>query len=542
MGITVQHQPPLTALSELAFQTGQLQYRNQRRRELEAQQLAQAQMAQKERLAQMQVMANTQSQMRGHQQGMQRLAYQNMMGQQSQVGQHQLQMIQNAERAKQQRELANIYGENNVQAANMASENRMFERQQQAIKDMYDNVLNQQGQEALHGLLGQQQELKMSPDISPEEKQQQMEQIEQQIFQLREDPAMTLGRDQMPGAVRRKDEFFDEVMQQDGQWLPRLRTSEMVTLPDGTPSERIISLEELQQKAYKREEIDGTNTVRIRRLDPNQGLIWSEYDKVDTEKQQVEREKLNNIKLNSEAEVTKQVYADYQSFIGDREEGIFGDVDADAAPQMNMIQWLNSPDGALSKRLLERHGIEIDILDGQAQEIDPLGIMGEQEPVVEPQRPPERVHPDIVPEVVPRDDQGRIIPPTTELRDGTQIRYQPHDSTEAETPSEFNDSWENWTINFENWYRGLNDKEFGEKDELGNTYELGTIVRASSELGGQPEDIPITPIVIENVLREGGLEKDRIDHLIKLAKWRFEENYGETWEDWSANKGIPVAN
>ena len=408
----------------------------------------------------------------------------------------------------------------------------------------------------------------------------------------------------MPGAVRRKDDFFDEVRQQDGTWASRLRTTATVTLPDGSTTTKNIPLEELQQQAYKREEIEGT--VRIRRLDPYENrLVWDEYDKIDTEKQQVEREKLENIKLNSEADVTKQVYTDYQSFIGDREEDLFGDEGVEVAPQMNMIEWLNSPNGALSRRLLERHGIELDGLTSQP--IDPLGmmgpdtggdlqqaqldarvhhdspmlsVMGEGPPVpasvaafntlkelgeipedaefdefladrraarehqvdAEGQPQPEPAHPDVVSEVRPRDNQGRIVPPTTELADGTQISYQPHDSTEAETPSEFNDSWENWSINFENWYRGLNDKQFGEKDGLGNTYELGTIVRSSFELGGQPEDVPITPMVIENVLREGGLEKDRIEYLIKLAKWRFKEHYGETWEDWSTDKGMPVAN
>ena len=591
MGIVVQHQPPLTALSELAFQTGQLQYRNQRRRELEAQQLAQAQMAQKERMAQMQVMANTQSQMRGHQMGMQRLAYQNMMGQQSQVGQHQLQMIQNAERAKQQRELANIYGENNVQAANVASENRMFERQQSAIKDMYDNVLNQQGQEALHGLLGQQQELKMSPDISPEEKQQQMEQIEQQIFQLREDPSMTLGRDQMPGHVRRKDDIYEEVRQADGNYIPRVRTTRSVTLPDGSIVTENIPIEEIRAKTDKVEPIEGTDQIRVTRFNPATGQI----DETTHQSNKLTPEQELKQKDNEQAAI-KQVYDAYGTYkeAQDAAKRAYEDAVSMAPPgddkhslapddALSFTDWINSKDGILQKDMLKRAGIDVDALmrEWEVKEWEKQGatagwypgVMGEGPPVpagvagfhalkevgaipedaefdeffgddAQGQPQPEQIAPEEkfrgelnINEWRPTSPDGSPNPiPMVDEEGGKAYKNHFHPSLNLEVDpntgrideGDYHDAMITFEQNLVDFYLDSDDPNFDRRDRSGMSYQLGTSW-VYKDQNGELKDMTVNPDTIHNAIYRATGNLDKAKAIEDKALADYQKFYRVPW-------------
>ena len=553
MGIVVQHQPPLTALSELAFQTGQLQYRNQRRRELEAQQLAQAQMAQ------MQVMANTQSQMRGHQQGMQRLAYQNMMGQQSQFGQHQLQMIQQAERAKQQRELANIYGENNVQAANIASENRMFERQQAAIKDMYDNVLNQQGQEALHGLLGQQQELKMSPDISPEEKQQQMEQIEQQIFQLRDDPSMTLGRDQMPGHVRRRDDIYEEVRQADGTYIPRVRTTRSVTLPDGSTVTENIPIEEIRAKTDKVEPIEGTDEVRVSRFNEATGQVDVTTHKSnkltpDQELKQKQAQQDALKQVNDAYNTIKEAHANAQEEAAARGQAVL--------PLAPMSEWLNSKEGIIHKEILKQSGIDVDRLFAEYELVDQIknnplqsalgmpllgapGAMGAgghevEQPQPEQIAPEEKFRGEVnINEWHPVDPDGSPNPiPMVDEEGGKAYKnhFHPNMGLEVDPNTGRIDEgdYENAMVTFEqnlqDFYLDSDDPNFDRRDEYGMSYQLGTSW-VYKDHNGELRDMTVTPDVIENAIYRATNKPEKARAIRDKALADYERFYGVPWRD-----------
>ena len=571
MGIVVQHQPPLTALSELAFQTGQLQYRNQRRRELEAQQLAQAQMAQKERLAQMQVMSNTQSQMRGHQQGMQRLAYQNMMGQQGQQSQHQLQMIQNAERAKQQRELANIYGENNVQAANVASENRMFERQQSAIKDMYDNVLNQQGQEALHGLLGQQQELKMSPDISPEEKQQQMEQIEQQIFQLREDPSMTLGRDQMPGHVRRKDDIYEEVRQADGNYIPRVRTTRSVTLPDGSIVTENIPIEEIRAKTDKVEPIEGTDEVRVSRYNEATDLVDVTTHKSNklTPEQELKQKQ-------GEQAAIKQVYDAYGTYKDAQDAakraydeaismGRTDDEPSLVAPDdaLSFTDWINSKDGILQKEMLKRAGIDVDALmrewevsntpvgagllphgDTQSNPFEGLLNQQPQQDQQAQQPQPEQIAPEEkfrgelnINEWHPVDPNGSPNPiPMVDEEGGKAYKNHFHPNMGLEVDpntgrideGDYHDAMITFEQNLVDFYLDSDDPNFDRRDRSGMSYQLGTSW-VYKDQNGELKDMTVNPDTIHNAIYRATGNLDKAKAIEDKALADYQKFYRVPW-------------
>ena len=559
MGIVVQHQPPLTALSELAFQTGQLQYRNQRRRELEAQQLAQAQMAQKERLAQMQVMANTQSQMRGHQQGMQRLAYQNMMGQQGQQSQHQLQMIQNAERAKQQRELANIYGENNVQAANVASENRMFERQQSAIKDMYDNVLNQQGQEALHGLLGQQQELKMSPDISPEEKQQQMEQIEQQIFQLREDPSMTLGRDQMPGHVRRKDDIYEEVRQADGNYIPRVRTTRPAVQPDGSIALENIPIEEIRAKTDKVEPIEGTDEVRVSRYNEATGLVDVTTHKSNklTPEQRVKQQ-------DAQQSAVKQVTDAYQAMKDARDALVSQSPPNAAIPElMSMSDWLNSKEGVIHKQVLKNSGLDVDALmrewevsndpvgagllprgDTQSNPFEGLLNQQPQQDQQAQQPQPEQIAPEEkfrgelnINEWHPVDPNGSANPiPMVDEEGGKAYKNHFHPNMGLEVDpntgrideGDYHDAMITFEQNLVDFYLDSDDPNFDRRDRSGMSYQLGTSW-VYKDQNGELKDMTVNPDTIHNAIYRATGNLDKAKAIEDKALADYQKFYRVPW-------------
>ena len=591
MPITVQHQPPLTALSELAFQTGQLQYRNQRRRELEAQQLAQAQMGQKERLAQMQVMSNTQSQMRGHQQGMQRLAYQNMMGQQGQQSQHQLQMIQNAERAKQQRELANVYGENNVQSANVASENRMFERQQSAIKDMYDNVLNQQGQESLHGLLGQQQELQMSPDISPEEKQQQNEQIQQQIFQLGEDPSMTLGRDEKPGHVRGKGDIYEEVRQADGTYVPRVRTTRSVTLPDGSIAPENIPIEEIRAKTDKVEPIEGTDEVRVSRYNESTGQVEEtthQSNKLTPEQElkqkQGEQAAIKQVydaygTYKDAQEATKQAYEEAASNVPMGEEPSL--VAPDDA--ISFTDWINSKDGILQKEMLKRAGIDVDALtrEWEVKEWEKQGasagwhpgVMGEGPPVpagvaafntlkelgeipedaefdeflgddAQGQPQPEQIAPEEkfrgelnINEWRPTSPDGSPNPIAMVDEEGGKAyknHFHPNMNIEVDPNTGQMDlvDYANATISFEqnlaDFHLDSDDPNFDRRDRSGMSYQLGTSW-VYKDQNGELKDMTVTPDTIENAILRATNNHEKARAIRNLALAKYQRFYRVPW-------------
>lgn len=76
MGIVVSHQPAVAAPGLMAARTGQLEYRNQRRRELEALAMQQAEMAQRARMQRESIAAGFQRQNMGHMQNMQNNAWQ----------------------------------------------------------------------------------------------------------------------------------------------------------------------------------------------------------------------------------------------------------------------------------------------------------------------------------------------------------------------------------------------------------------------------------------------------------------------------------
>jgi len=101
MPIRVEHGPNLAPVGQLAYQTGQLEYRNKRRTELERLAMLQAQMRQKAQQQQQSIQATLQGQKMSHMNAMQRL----------QLGQHFGQI--NAEQANQWQVQADVKAQEN---------------------------------------------------------------------------------------------------------------------------------------------------------------------------------------------------------------------------------------------------------------------------------------------------------------------------------------------------------------------------------------------------------------------------------------------
>ena len=111
MPIVYKHQPSYAPVGAMALQAGQLQYRNQRRRELEEQQMRLAEMQQRERMANRQISANLYGQQMSHMGNMQKLAYQNQfqMNRDHLLNQYQIQG--RADNFQNQLKLTDIHGQ-----------------------------------------------------------------------------------------------------------------------------------------------------------------------------------------------------------------------------------------------------------------------------------------------------------------------------------------------------------------------------------------------------------------------------------------------
>ena len=81
MPIRVEHGPNLAAVGQLAYRTGQYEYRNKRRTELERLAMQQAEMRQRAQQQQQQIAATLQGQRMSHMGAMQRLQQAQQFGQ-----------------------------------------------------------------------------------------------------------------------------------------------------------------------------------------------------------------------------------------------------------------------------------------------------------------------------------------------------------------------------------------------------------------------------------------------------------------------------
>jgi hypothetical protein len=124
MPIVVEHQPAFAAPGMMAAQTGQLEYRNKRRRELEQLAMQQAEMAQRQRISNNNIVAGFQKQQIAHQMNLQNNALQWQRG-----------MIDDEAHHNRQKELVDINQQNQLKIAQANAQKEEEERKRQAIQD-----------------------------------------------------------------------------------------------------------------------------------------------------------------------------------------------------------------------------------------------------------------------------------------------------------------------------------------------------------------------------------------------------------------------
>lgn len=124
MPIVVEHQPAFAAPGMMAAQTGQLEYRNKRRRELEQLAMQQAEMAQRQRIANNNIVAGFQKQQIAHQMNLQNNALQWQRG-----------MIDDEAHHNRQKELVDINQQNQLKIAQANAQKEEEERKRKAIQD-----------------------------------------------------------------------------------------------------------------------------------------------------------------------------------------------------------------------------------------------------------------------------------------------------------------------------------------------------------------------------------------------------------------------
>lgn len=220
MPIVYKHQPSYAPVGAMALQTGQLQYRNQRRRELEEQQMRAAEMQQRERMANKQISANLYGQQMSHMGNMQKLAYQN----QSQMNRDQLlnqyQTQGRADNFQNQLKLTDIHGQQQMDRTNQQLDNwktqfGMQNEQNNLLQDQQrfnqieaqnwgyvESRLNPQGLQQWNEHKGQLVKVWNSDKLDEQQKQNEIGKIKQQMQQMYEGPnaAANLQSNQfMPG-------------------------------------------------------------------------------------------------------------------------------------------------------------------------------------------------------------------------------------------------------------------------------------------------------------------------------------------------------
>ena len=124
MPIVVEHQPAFAAPGMMAAQTGQLEYRNKRRRELEQLAMQQAEMAQRQQMSNNNITAGFQKQQIAHQMNLQNNQLQWQRG-----------MIDDEAHHNREKELIDINQQNQLKIAQARDEKDAEDKRLQAIQD-----------------------------------------------------------------------------------------------------------------------------------------------------------------------------------------------------------------------------------------------------------------------------------------------------------------------------------------------------------------------------------------------------------------------
>lgn len=203
MPIRFEHGPNLAPVGQVAYQTGQLEYRNKRRTELERLAMQQAEMRQRAQMQQQQIAASLQGQKMSHMNAMQRLAVGQQFGQVNAQQANQW----NVQAAEQKREhdmgLAEQVGQRAVDrvkfAQGLADEADWKKAEWNWLVKTYDTGLNAGGKQNMQGLLTDRFKLMYDKKLNEQQRNDALEQNMGQLQEARTDPRWKLGLDQEIG-------------------------------------------------------------------------------------------------------------------------------------------------------------------------------------------------------------------------------------------------------------------------------------------------------------------------------------------------------
>tara|TARA_R110002153_G_scaffold70940_3_gene186166 strand:+ start:50 stop:1462 length:1413 start_codon:yes stop_codon:yes gene_type:complete len=203
MAIRVEHGPNLGAVGKVAYQTGQLEYRNKRRAELEKLAMQQAEMRQKARMQQQQIASSLQGQKMSQMGAMQRLQMGQQFGQinDEQAFQRQLQINENAR--EHGINLSKQHGQNTIDATKLshglATKRDLNQiRWKQSVSDA-ENVLNNAGKQEQLSMFQRRVALESDDRIPPDQLQARLDELDAEILALSDNPLYRIGREKEPG-------------------------------------------------------------------------------------------------------------------------------------------------------------------------------------------------------------------------------------------------------------------------------------------------------------------------------------------------------
>ena len=304
MPIRVEHGPNLAPIGQLAYQTGQLEYRNKRRTELERLAMQQAEMRQRAQMQQQQIAANLRGQRMSHMGAMQKLALGQQFGQFNAQQANQWNIKLNEQRREHEIGLAEQVGRRAVDriklAQGLADEADWKKAEWEWLVKTYDTGLNSGGKQNVQGLLTDRFKLMYDKKLNEQQRTQALEQNMGQLQEAKTDPRWRVGLNQeigySEGFMKNKDgnNVFTRTRVSSGKgdddWTNTSNRIRMVEDPDniGADGSGMIESEISEAEWFK----ENTSIIET------DGVKWIQYPDASTGKMVRERYEPEN---NSEA-------------------------------------------------------------------------------------------------------------------------------------------------------------------------------------------------------------------------------------------------
>tara|TARA_R100001230_G_C5688030_1_gene198869 strand:- start:2272 stop:4128 length:1857 start_codon:yes stop_codon:yes gene_type:complete len=227
MPIVVDHGPSMVPVGRLAFATGQAEYINKRRRELEEQAMRERQMRQQENLQNQRLAAGFKQAQFNHMAGMQKEFVKNQFLADRDQKIQDWEVQNNLVEFGQKQDLAEQAGQRQLDwlaQQDQLMDDRQAQQHKVAVMDQVLNRTykraNQMGRDKIDEMLGQLAEAKDSGEVSTEQYNQKRSEIYQQIAEMftGEDSAMyKIGAEDLPGGEKIiLGGAYKEIVQQDG--------------------------------------------------------------------------------------------------------------------------------------------------------------------------------------------------------------------------------------------------------------------------------------------------------------------------------------